>query len=132
MKTYILALALLITLFAGACKKDNIATGTTLTGKWKVTGHFISAGGPMYYVPATVKEDYDYATFNANGTVEGTTFKDYPTYKLKDSITITFTKADNTTYQNYRYKIQGDSLTMSPAGPIMCIEGCSIIFHKVK
>jgi hypothetical protein len=132
MKTHTLTLALLITLFAGACKKDNSAAGTTLTGKWKVTGHFISAGGPMYYMPEPAKADYDYVQFNTNGTVEGAVFKDYLSYKLKDSITITFTKADNITYQNYRYKIQGDSLTMSPAGPIMCIEGCSIIFHKVR
>jgi hypothetical protein len=32
--------------------------------------------------------------------------------------------------QNYSYNISTDTLTLSPSGPIICIEGCAIRFVK--
>jgi hypothetical protein len=87
----------------------------------------ISSGGPMYWVKAT---NTTYAQFNTNGTLSGTAFADFNQYVIKDSVTIMLTKADKTQYENYRYKIKGDSLTMSPNGPVYCIEGCAMQFIK--
>lgn len=122
----------MVLLFAAACKKgDGEVVNTLLIGKWKVIGNYLSAGGPMYYVPY-IQPDPAYATFAISGAVGGTVFTDMKTYTLKDSTTITMTKDDKVTYQNFYYKINKDTLRMSPNGPKYCFEGCAIILVKVK
>lgn len=128
----LLFIALVFLLMFAACKKDGEnVVNTSLIGKWKVIGNYVSSAGPMYYVPAT-KPDYDYATFTISGAVGGTVFTGLKNYTLKDSTTITMTKDDRVTYQNYHYKINKDTLKMSPNGPMYCVEGCVIVFVKVK
>ncbi|MDB5135729.1 MAG: hypothetical protein JWP37_2332 [Mucilaginibacter sp.] len=128
MKYFACFLSALVILGTSACKKDSGAKGnTTLQGKWKVIGSMISSGGPMYFVPDNGNH---YAQFNTDGTITGSAFPDEVYYKIKDSITITMTKADKITYEDYYYKIKQDSLTLGPAGPIVCIEGCSIKLIK--
>lgn len=141
-------LPVLIILFLFACQKDGIknttrnkntisTTGTdtlidkngniALTGKWKVVGNMISSGGPMYFVPATGNDNVE---FNANGEMSGSEFAGFTSYTIKDTVTLHMLKADNTTYADYRCTIKGDSLSMSPAGPTYCIEGCVIKLVK--
>jgi len=36
------------------------------------------------------------------------------------------TKRNKAIYQDYRYVINGDTLSMSPAGPFVCKKGCVI------
>ncbi|MDB5288089.1 MAG: hypothetical protein JWR05_3038 [Mucilaginibacter sp.] len=132
MKTIVKTLSLvLITLFCvGACKKDNTIKGnTTLTGKWLCTGGTVSDGWKSYFVKATT---YYFVEFKNDGTLGGTAFNDYKNYTIKDSTTIKMTKADTTQYEDYYYSIKGDSLVVSPRGPIICFEGCSEHFVKVK
>lgn len=100
----------------------------TLTGKWKLAGSMVSAGGPMYYVPAANKNSY--IQFNADYTLVGNVFADYNYFKIKDSVTVTLTKADKTSFENYRYSFRNDTLVMSPSGPLFCIEGCSDLFVR--
>lgn len=132
MKTIVKTLSLvLITLFCiSACKKDNTIKGnTTLTGKWLYAGGTLSDGWKTYFVKATT---YSFVEFKNDGTLGGTAFNDYKNYTIKDSTIIKMTKADTTQYENYYYRIKGDSLFLSPRGPIICIEGCSDHFVKVK
>ncbi len=59
------------------------------------------------------KKNYDFVQFEGDGKLQGTVFSDYATYTVKDSITLTFIKTDNTE-QNYMYSLKGGLLTMSP------------------
>lgn len=122
-----------IILLAVACHKDGATvipaskTKATLPGTWKVIGSMLSAGGPQYFVPDNNK---DYATFNADGTIGGTAFSGYKYFTVKDTVTIHMTSANKATYEDYYYAIKHDTLTMGPAGPNICIEGCSVILVK--
>ncbi|MBK0380578.1 hypothetical protein [Mucilaginibacter segetis] len=129
--------AMLITIAVmTSCQKDKLKTtgvsvnNTSLTGRWRVTGQMISSGGPMYWVPAT--NNNEFLQLMENGAMTWTSTPDYTMYMLKDSTTLTMTNAANTKYENYIYKIKGDTLSLGAAGPVICIEGCSIQFVKVK
>jgi hypothetical protein len=116
--------------FAFSCSKDN-ADPKTLTGKWKYYGSSISAGGPLTFTRAP-KDDTNYVQFESSGKLTSTVFSQYVRYAIKDSVTVTFTKANNE-IQNFSYRIKGDLLHLGPAGPgPVCIEGCSTSFIKVK
>jgi hypothetical protein len=132
--TYLLVIAFI--LFASACNKENIAVkdknvtvkaNSTLTGKWKLVESLADPGdgsGTWMAVSNSTQ-----LLLNVNGTMSGNTFTEYIGFILKDSVTLTFSQADNT-IQNYRYYIHQDTLSMSPDGPIWCIEGCGIRFKK--
>jgi hypothetical protein len=141
MKYLAYSLSIAIILFVSACGKENLQgktnlkeipntspkENTSLTGKWKVVGNMISSGGPMYFVQASGKDHVD---FNTDESMDGSAFPDFTFYTLTDSVTIKMTKGDKAVYQDYRYTINGDSLSMSPAGPTFCIEGCVIKLVK--
>jgi hypothetical protein len=133
MKTLTFTLLLFAGLFLITCKKDNSGgNDNTLTGKWKLTETLDDPGnGSGKWMAVPQKANYDYVTFNSSGKLGGTVFSTDVTYALKDSITLTFTSKDGV-LQNYRYSIKNGTLVMSPAGPIMCIEGCGIKFIKVR
>jgi len=137
MKRIIYILSIAVVLAVSACKKEAATqhkgvpipvSNEHLAGTWKVIGNMISSGGPMYFVPTT--GNY-HVTFQTDGTMLGSEFPDFVTYTLKtDSSIVRMTKADNSTYQNYLTTISSDTLTMSPFGPSMCIEGCAIKLVK--
>ena len=105
--------------------KNNVA----LTGKWKFVESLLDPGdGSGKWLPVQVSAEFE---LKDDGTTTGNAFPNYITYTLKDSVTLTFKQADTTT-QNYFYKISNDTLTMSPAGPIRCIEACGSRFKKVN
>ena len=81
----------------------------------------------MYFVPADGK---DYVVFGADGNLSGPAFPDFKFYTVTDKATINMTKADKSVYQNYYYRIKNDTLSMSPSGPSICIEGCAIELVK--
>ncbi len=130
MKTFIRTAFVLIAVILSACKKEN--SGSGLTGKWQLTATLIDPGdGSGTWMPASQEIGARYVKFDTNGTLEGTAFSEYVTYKLKGSDTVTFAAKDNT-IQNYRYSIKSDTMVMSPAGPIACYEPCGIKFAKVR
>jgi hypothetical protein len=118
------------TVFAFSCSKDN-ADPKTLTGRWKYYGSSISAGGPQMFTPAP-KGDKNYIEFESNGKMTSTFFPQFIEYAIKDSLTVTFSKANNE-IQNFIFVIKDDKLHLSPAGPgPICIEGCSDSYIKVR
>ena len=124
-----IAVSGLITLFS--CKKDNSAKDNTLTGKWKLTETYADPGnGKVNYI-AVPKDNKEYISFNGDGTLDGSGFANGTTYVVKDSVTIAVTSKDNTV-ENYRYSIKNGTLQMSPAGPIVCIEGCGTRYRKMR
>lgn len=128
MKSLIIFLSFVVIAGISACKKNNLTPGnTTLPGNWKVIGNWISSGGPMYFVPSTKN---DHVQFNTDGSMSGTAFPDFKLYAIKDSITVKMTSADRTKYEDYYYKIKGDTLTLGMAGPMICIEGCAVELVK--
>ncbi|HWW42395.1 lipocalin family protein [Pedobacter sp.] len=118
-----------------SCSKDNakLVVDDTLQGTWKLSASYADIGnGQGKWMPVSEHSASLYlVTFKDNGVLEGNAYSDYSTYSVKDSVTLTFFKKDKTE-QNYRFKISNGELTMSPAGPIMCIEGCGSKFVKTK
>ena len=138
MKIFTKILVLAAVVFFAACSKGNMeiidvyADPSVLTGRWKLSETMASPGDGSQEWKKVSKDLNDYIVFGEDGKLSGNAFADYSTYAVKDSITLTFTKADGITYQNYSYKLQGGALNMSPAGPIMCIEACGIRFKKIE
>jgi len=131
MKTLTRLTFVLILIVLAACKKED--SGSSIIGKWRLTANLADPGnGSGKWMPVEKKGFYfDYVKFDNNGLLESTIFADYITYKLKGSDTVTFTTKDNT-IQNYHYSIKSDTMVMSPAGPIRCIEACGMKFARVR
>jgi hypothetical protein len=126
--TYLVTIAIIVA--AGACKKGAVDPAHPLIGTWKVVANFISPGGPGSWINVPANSN-NYAQFDAGGNIKGNVFTGYSTYAYKDSVTLTFTGA-NITAENYYYKISHDTLTLGPAGPIFCFEGCATRFIREK
>ncbi|PTQ95580.1 hypothetical protein C8P68_10585 [Mucilaginibacter yixingensis] len=125
----IYGLLALTAVLASACKKEDTNGGNAqLQGRWKSTQVYLGTGGPTDWQNVQTVTD---VTFGSNGQVSGNAFAEYVNYTLKDSITITFKKADGGS-QDYYYKIKHDTLQMSPGAPMFCYEGCGIRFKKAK
>lgn len=127
-----------ILFFFAACSKDNTesaglsADPSVLTGKWKLSETRMDIGdGKSEWKPVEKGTD-KYLEFKENGSLSGNTFPNYPLYSLKDSSIIMFKEADGIKYQNYRYELKDGKLSMSPAGPIWCIEACGGRYIKVE
>ena len=127
MKNLILILIIVAGMQLGACKKDNTGANKAVTGKWQLSRNLLSTGGPGFWQPAA---DNVYVQFNINGIITGNAFPGFITYMVKDTATLTMYNADKTSYEDYRYKVTADSLTMSPAGPTTCVEGCAMQFAR--
>ena len=122
---------LIIAVLAASCRKTGVSVDASkLQGKWKLTEDFISDGSPGQWQPVAQKQNYDYVQFDANGHLESTVYTTYQNYAVTDSVTLTFSKTD--TLEHYRYTLQGETLTLSPSGPMICIEGCGNRFIKVS
>jgi hypothetical protein len=120
----VLLLAIMIFISASACKKSITNPTNSIVGEWKLVRSKAGIGPPAtYWAPATGNNS---AIFKSNGAVGGTMFKDYKTYTLTDSITLTVSGAGQ---QNFIYRVKGDSLNL---GNRACIEGCAMQFVKVK
>ncbi|MFD1258425.1 hypothetical protein ACFQ3S_16585 [Mucilaginibacter terrae] len=123
---FILAILMLLTI---SCKKDKVET-IELTGTWRLNESYINSGGGTVRTIVD-KEPFEFIQFKENGDFNGAiVYKEYKTYKIKDSTIVILTKADNTT-QSYKYIIERGTLTLSPVEPILCIEGCGNSFSRV-
>lgn len=108
-----------------ACKKDE--NPKSLIGTWRhVTSSF---GTGFEYVTVPAKNKNEYITFYSDGKFKSNVMLEYVRYSITDSVKVAFFTADST-LQNYRYVIHGDSLSLAPAGPIYCFEGCSNTFKR--
>lgn len=144
MKTSAKLAALAIIIFMAACTKQQGETPkakASLIGTWQLNASYISPGdGSGTYQPVA-NPGNNSINLKANGTIEVSGLSDadnfllyfsqYDSYTVKDSITLVFKRTADTTTQNFLYKIEGDKLSLSPAGPLMCIEGCGVRFKKV-
>ncbi|WP_207534835.1 hypothetical protein [Desertivirga arenae] len=127
MKTFPLTCVVLLFLLV-SCKKSDFIASSTLTGKWQLVTSYYSTGGPLIYKDVD-NDTKIYINFGKNGELDYSN-SGYTRYMIKDSITITFLKNDQTTF-DYYYKIYDGKLNLSPRTN-MCIEGCGSIFRKVE
>ena len=138
MKIFTKILVLAAVVFFAACSKNNMdiidvyADPSILTGKWKLSETMADPGDGSQEWKKVPNESNDYIVFGEDGKLSGNTFKEYSNYAVQDSTILKFTKPDGVTYQNYSFKLQAGTLSMSPAGPIMCIEACGIRFKKIE
>jgi len=135
MKTTFYTLFALAILSTISCK--DTAIHSPLVGRWRVVGYYLSSGGPQYYVPAS-NQEIQYIQFKDNGLFSGNAYKNYASYSIKDNRTVVI-NYENTApdYASQPYKsislyfsFRNDTLSMSPAGPVVCIEGCSTRFVR--
>ncbi|RWY47965.1 hypothetical protein [Mucilaginibacter gilvus] len=124
-----------IAVIAVACtNKQGAVPNASLTGKWRYIGSRMSSGGPQYFVPATNSNGY--LQLNADASMywklPDNSTGSYVKYTVLDSVKLKLSSADGKEYEDYYYKIKGDSLSLGMAGPIVCYEGCSEHFVKVK
>lgn len=133
MKTSFQLIPIFCLLFAISCSKDNPSRDQTLTGgKWKLTETLADpGGGNAKWQPAGKKSRIENISFKDNGEVEWDLYTDFKTYAIKDSVTLSFTRADKSV-QTYFYEIKGDKLTMSPREPFRCIEACGSKYVKTR
>lgn len=143
MKTLYKVVLFGIILFSAACSKESrFLVNTSLTGKWQLNATYMDPGdGSGTYRPVA-NPGNNSINLKENGAIEVTGlnaqdnfllyFSQYKSYATKDSTTLVFKKQGDTTAQKFIYKIEGDKLTLLPAGPIMCFEGCGVRFQKVN
>ena len=131
-------LAIAAIIFFAACTKENgevidvFGDPGVLVGKWKLSETLVDPGdGSGEWKKVGRGFDY-YIDFKANGELAGNGLPGYAVYSVKDSTIITVTKADGVTYQNYSYQLKDGRLSISPAGPIRCIEACGSRYVKVR
>ena len=130
MKNLVYLLCLAIVSLITSCEKGDVNPDVNLTGRWKVVSNYTSTGGPGEWHDVSADEKI-YLEFKADGTLAGDNLaSNYATYVVKDSATLTLTKRNSSVIQNYSYKIEGNFLTLSPSGPIFCIEGCATKYVK--
>ena len=141
MKTLIKLSACITIVLLAACTKKQEVVNTSLTGNWKLEATYMDPGdGSGKYVTASNPNNSG-INLKANGAIEVKGLNDpgqfllyfsqYENYTIKDSTTLIFKKKADATTQNFMYKIEGDKLSLSPAGPLMCIEGCGVRFKKI-
>lgn len=119
-------LVMFIAVLAG-CEVQNTAL-EGLPGKWKLVENWGSIGAGEQ-VKMEVKEN-TFIEFSADGKLSGSGAQGFERYRVTDS-TIVFIRSDNTE-QNYSHKFEDNRLSMSPAGPMYCIEGCRYVYKKVN
>ncbi len=107
-----------------ACKKDN--AGNVLIGRWQLAESYVGtgSGNTDKWKPVDSKTSL-YLQFKSNGTLGGNSYyPSYTSYVIKDNKIVTFYKPSGT-YEDFAYTVSTNSLTLSPAGPAVCIEGCA-------
>jgi len=131
MKKSLQVLSMLILFLITSCDKENVNLDSkSLTGKWKLTESLADIGNGQSSWKEVSKKDIKRVEFKANGELAGDAFPDYVSYSIKDSVTISMTHK-NQSIQNYTFRFEDNKLSMSPAGPIMCIEACGSRFEKM-
>ncbi|MFI5160391.1 MAG: hypothetical protein ACHQHN_03900 [Sphingobacteriales bacterium] len=103
-------------------KQENAIKSKFLFGKWHPYQEYGSDGvhpGRWGKSPDSGK----YVKFQKNGRISGTYFTNALSYELKDSVTIAIVYKERV--QEYRFKMDKRTLTISPSKPNYCDEGCA-------
>jgi hypothetical protein len=119
-----------------ACKKQSAPLTDTLPGRWTLTQYYSNPGGGGSWLNANDRLNGD-LQFSADGELQTTvpdiigngTTAVFTKYAVSDSVTVKFTRTDNT-YENYQYSIKSGILELYPKGPVLCMEGCGLRFKK--
>jgi len=128
MKAPLTLLLAVLSIVFFSCEKGETLKSATLTGKWKLFDSFYSIGGPLIYKQADLETPV-FLDLKNDGKLSYTN-TNYTAFAVKDSIIVTFIDK-NKDRSDFYYFIKGDTLTLSPAGPRICIEGCGERFIKV-
>ena len=134
MKNLNILLFLLISVFTLSCKESEVSEveDSTFIGKWRLTeSYFDNGGGNGDWNPVSEENAKKILEFKTDGRLGGTALEGYVRYTIKDSVTFTVYK-QNDEFQNYLFEIKDGKLTIGPAGPIWCVEGCGSRYVKVN
>lgn len=108
-------------LLISCSKSENPVINTDLIGKWKVTAHAYSPGGPIEEHPVEAGKQA-VIVFKSDGTYTSTVEDNrFTRFTHGDSNRITLTGPIDTAFM--AYAISGSTLKIWPVKPI-CIEGC--------
>jgi hypothetical protein len=130
MKTTLKILSVVLIFLFSACDKEEVNLDSSgLPGKWVMSESLMDIGNGQGKWEKTKSNLV--LELKVDGSLAGNAFPDYVRYTVKDSVTLVFHKRDQTE-QNYRYEFVNGKLSMSPAGPIWCIEGCGTRYTRVN
>lgn len=108
------------------CGCARLIQGGSMVGKWQLIETLADPGdgsGKWNLSP----DNSSYLTFNADGSVNGSSDVNYIAYTLPGDNKIEFTSKDNRK-QTVSYSISGDTLTIRP----QCIEACGFKYLRSK
>ena len=139
LKYYLIA----VLIFCFGCNKTSdepiIADASTISGKWKETEAFISAGGPQYWVNVENGEEIE---FLENGTFTSDRFTECigGNYSIANNELQLKYNCDgfNSESENeegfitYKIEIFSNYFLLTPTSGPICIEGCSYKYEKKK
>ena len=130
MKSRIKYCLMALIVFVCSCKKES--SNNALIGKWKLAESYVGtgSGNTDKWMPVDPKSNLD-VQFYKDGNLGGNSYPIYKSYSIKDNKIVTFYKPDGT-YEDFTYTIANNSLTLSPAGPIFCVEGCAYRYVNVN
>ncbi len=138
MMKFIVAFVLIVLSFG--CDNDNSKeknSDSTIIGKWKLVGGFISAGGPQYWVEI---ENGEEITFLENGNFVSSFYPDCSTGSFTADGSELILKYDcdgfTTGFENeegaitFTMTFASTNLVLSPTR-VFCIEGCSNHYKRI-
>ena len=130
MKATLKILSVALIFLFSACKKEEVTLdSSSLPGKWWMSESYMDIGNGKGNWKKTKSNVL--LEFKNDGSIAGNAFPHYVRYTVKDSVTLVFYTQDETE-QNYSYDFVNGKLSMSPAGPTWCTDGCGTRFTKIS
>lgn len=137
---YYLIIALI---FSFGCNKTSdgpiITDATSISGKWKETEAFISAGGPQYWINVENGEEIEFLeneTFTSDRFAEcigGNYSLAANELQLKYNCDGFNSESENEKgFITYKIEIFSNYFLLTPTSGPICIEGCSYKYEKKK
>ena len=124
-------------LFSCGSDETNDIINSELTGAWKLTEAYISAGGPQYWVDV---ENGETLIFSENGTFNSDRFTECTTGTFSKEQNELFLKYNCNGFESeleneqgfitYDLTFESDSFIVTPTSGPICIEGCSYKYRK--
>ena len=116
-------------------KEEQKPISDQLVGKWKLTEHFTSPGGPGSWNRVAVADQY-IIDFRSDGKLSYTANfygadSEYNRYRLAGDTIFVSSTVNNKT-DEWRYSFDGPELIINFNVRIVCIEGCASRFMAVK
>jgi len=135
-KAYILFVFLVILSSCQEVEEEKIVplSVNKVLGSWQLKSTYISPGGATTWQEVTDGDILSFAidrTFTQTNTFEDN-FDKSGTFELNDGIlTWTYQENSDEKTQSFSVEMAKNTMTLSPAGPIFCVEACLSRYERI-